>query len=210
MGESDINARSSIIIFFILAVGFSLTYAGIFRDNTAIGIVAYAKKSESSGGSSDSGEGSSSDSSGSSSAVSSSTGSDNNPPKGEPSLKPENPQSSPPAPPKEEATPTPTPTPCSQAALAMPCPPPPPPPPPPGPDESCLFHPEQDKCKPDPNGNCPNGFFLNDDEHCVPDKLCPKGFEHHFEDETGACYPINKPTCSSGFHIQMELVQGIL
>src|SRR5919198_742601 len=137
MGESDINARSSIIIFFILAVGFSLTYAGIFRDNTAIGIVAYAKKSESSGGSSDSGEGSSSDSSGSSSAVSSSTGSDNNPPKGEPSLKPENPQSSPPAPPKEEAsptpteeaTPTPTPTPCSQAALAMPCPPPPPPPP---------------------------------------------------------------------------------
>src|SRR5919197_2430933 len=113
MGESDINARSSIIIFFILAVGFSLTYAGIFRDNTAIGIVAYAKKSESSGGSSDSGEGSSS-------AGSSSTGSDNNPPKGEPSLKPENPQSSPPAPPKEEATPTPTPTPCSQAALAMP------------------------------------------------------------------------------------------
>jgi hypothetical protein len=66
-----------------------------------------------------------------------------------------------------------------------------------GPDESCLFHPEQDKCKPDQNGNCPNGFFLNDDEHCVPDKPCPKGFEHHAQDETGACYPIKKPPCQA-------------
>jgi hypothetical protein len=44
MGESSINARFS-IIFFILAVGFSLAYAGIFKDNMAIGIDAYAKKS---------------------------------------------------------------------------------------------------------------------------------------------------------------------
>jgi hypothetical protein len=66
-----------------------------------------------------------------------------------------------------------------------------------GPDESCLFHPEQDKCKPDHNGNCPNGFLLNDDNHCVPDKPCPKGFEHHAEDESGACYPIKKPPCQA-------------
>ena len=66
-----------------------------------------------------------------------------------------------------------------------------------GPDESCLFHPEQDKCKPDQNGNCPNGFLLNDDNHCVPDKPCPKGFEHHAEDESGACYPIKKPPCQA-------------
>jgi hypothetical protein len=63
MGESSsINARSFIIIFFILAVGFSLMSAGIFKDNTAIGIVAYATKSKESsgGGSSDSGGGGSS------------------------------------------------------------------------------------------------------------------------------------------------------
>jgi len=59
-----------------------------------------------------------------------------------------------------------------------------------GPDESCLFHPEQDKCKADPNGNCPRGFLLNDDDHCVPDKPCPKGFEQHAEDESGTCYPV--------------------
>jgi hypothetical protein len=69
-----------------------------------------------------------------------------------------------------------------------------------GPDESCLFHPEQDKCKSDQNGNCPNGFFLNDDNHCVPDKKCPKGFEHHNEDETGTCYPIPRIHCPNGFH----------
>ncbi|MFL6422284.1 MAG: hypothetical protein ACJ71R_01680, partial [Nitrososphaeraceae archaeon] len=63
-----------------------------------------------------------------------------------------------------------------------------------GPDESCLFHPEQDKCKADQGGKCPTGFFLNDDEHCVPDKPCPKGFEHHAGDETDACYP-KPPIC---------------
>ena len=73
-----------------------------------------------------------------------------------------------------------------------------------GPDGNCLFHPEQDKCKPDQYGNCPSGFFLNDDEHCVPDKPCPLGFEHHFEDETGTCYPIKNPSssCPSGSHLQ--------
>jgi hypothetical protein len=81
---------------------------------------------------------------------------------------------------------------------------PPTPPPASGPDGSCLFHPEQDKCKPDQNGNCPSGFFLNDDDHCVPDKPCPKGFEHHAQDETGTCYPVKKPSssCPPGFHLQ--------
>ena len=64
----------------------------------------------------------------------------------------------------------------------------------PKPDNSCLFHPEQMKCKPDPiTGKCPKGFSMNVYEHCFPKIPCPKGFENHDEDETGTCYPILKP-----------------
>jgi len=70
------------------------------------------------------------------------------------------------------------------------------------PDQSCLFYPQQDKCKADPSGNCPRGFFLNDDDHCVPNKRCPKGFEQHDEDETGTCYPVR---ISSGVATKMYL-----
>jgi hypothetical protein len=31
---------------------------------------------------------------------------------------------------------------------------------------------------------------MNENEQCVPDKLCPKGFETHNEDKTGSCYPV--------------------
>jgi hypothetical protein len=94
---------------------------------------------------------------------------------------------------------------CKKSPSDPSCPSPPPPPSSSGPDGSCLFHPEQNKCKPDQYGNCPSGFFLNDDEHCVPDKSCPSGFEHHAQDETGTCYPIiKKPpsSCPSGYHLQ--------
>lgn len=40
---------------------------------------------------------------------------------------------------------------------------------------------------------CPQGFSLNVNQHCYPNKPCPKGFERHEDDETGACYPIHKP-----------------
>jgi len=61
----------------------------------------------------------------------------------------------------------------------------------PEPDNSCLFHPEQMKCKPDPiTGKCPKGFSMNVYEHCFPNVRCPKGFENRNEDETGTCYPI--------------------
>ena len=64
----------------------------------------------------------------------------------------------------------------------------------PKPDNSCLFHPEQTKCKPDPiTHKCPQGFSLNVNQHCYPNKPCPKGFERHEDDETGTCYPIHKP-----------------
>jgi hypothetical protein len=57
------------------------------------------------------------------------------------------------------------------------------------PDDDCLFNPSLKKCK-SINGQCPPGFFLNDDENCVPDKKCPKGFEHYSDDETGTCHPV--------------------
>jgi len=61
----------------------------------------------------------------------------------------------------------------------------------PKPDNSCLFHPEQMKCKPDPiTDKCPKGFSMNVYEHCFPNVRCPKGFENRNEDETGTCYPI--------------------
>jgi hypothetical protein len=59
----------------------------------------------------------------------------------------------------------------------------------PNPDDDCLFNPSLSKCK-SIDEQCPKGFFLNDDDNCVPDMLCPKGFEHHEEDETGTCYPV--------------------
>lgn len=65
----------------------------------------------------------------------------------------------------------------------------------PHPDYSCLFNPEQDKCKPDPQtGQCPPGFNKNGYEQCFPNKQCPKGFENHDEDETGTCYPVTTST----------------
>ena len=73
---------------------------------------------------------------------------------------------------------------------------------PPGPDESCLFHPEQEKCGPDQSGNCPSGFLLNGKGHCFPDKKCPKGFEKHDNDETGTCHaisPIQPIDCNTSY-----------
>jgi hypothetical protein len=71
-----------------------------------------------------------------------------------------------------------------------------------GPSAICKHFPELEKCKPDPvTGNCPNGFFMNGDGHCVPDGPCPKGFESHDNDESGTCWPKspNQP-CPPGSH----------
>ena len=66
------------------------------------------------------------------------------------------------------------------------------------PDQSCLFHPEQAKCKSD-NGKCPTGFNQNEDGNCFPkhDK-CPKGFHGHEDDETGRCIS-DKIPCQEGY-----------
>ena len=75
----------------------------------------------------------------------------------------------------------------------------------PGPDDECLLNPDLKKCKATCDENnfcqCPSGFIMNEDDHCRPDKPCPKGFEEHADDETGKCFPIKNP-CQPGFHLE--------
>jgi hypothetical protein len=47
------------------------------------------------------------------------------------------------------------------------------------------------KCAPE-DGECPDGFLMNSNGQCFPDKPCPTGFEKRDEDETGRCYPITE------------------
>lgn len=76
--------------------------------------------------------------------------------------------------------------------------------PPEGPDEDCLFHPELPKCASD-NGECPDGFFQNEDANCVPEHPngCPEGFHSHEDDETGRCIPNDVP-CEPGYIIDPD------
>jgi hypothetical protein len=60
------------------------------------------------------------------------------------------------------------------------------------PDDDCLFDPSLPKCAPI-DGECPDGFLMNGDGQCFPNKPCPTGFEKRDEDETGKCYSI-EPT----------------
>jgi hypothetical protein len=67
------------------------------------------------------------------------------------------------------------------------------------PDDECLFDPSLPKCAPDANGNCPEGFNMNEDEQCFPahDK-CPSGYHSHEDDESGKCIPDDVP-CQPGY-----------
>ena len=58
-----------------------------------------------------------------------------------------------------------------------------------GPDGDCLFNPDLPKCA-SVDGECPDGFFQNEDEQCVPDHDgCPDGYHSVDDDETGRCIP---------------------
>jgi hypothetical protein len=56
----------------------------------------------------------------------------------------------------------------------------------PSPDQDCKFNPSLSKCK-RVGENCPSGFFNNEDDNCVPQGDCPKGFKVLDDDETGKC-----------------------
>jgi hypothetical protein len=59
------------------------------------------------------------------------------------------------------------------------------------PDDDCLFNPDLKKCAPI-DGECPDGFAMNEDGQCYPDKPCPKGYERRDDDETGRCYSVKE------------------
>jgi predicted transcriptional regulator len=59
------------------------------------------------------------------------------------------------------------------------------------PDDDCLFDPSLPKCAP-VDGECPDGFAMNEAGQCYPDKPCPKGYERRDNDETGTCYSVSE------------------
>ena len=73
-----------------------------------------------------------------------------------------------------------------------------------GPDISCLFNVFQQKCLPDEDGNCPDGFNMNEDGRCFPDhhdEGCPDGYHGVDDDETGQCYSDDEG-CPDGMELQ--------
>ncbi|HET6588561.1 MAG TPA: hypothetical protein VFG45_00185 [Candidatus Nitrosocosmicus sp.] len=67
------------------------------------------------------------------------------------------------------------------------------------PDGDCLFDPSLSKCAPNENGDCPEGFNMNEDGQCFPQHNdgCPDGYHGVDDDETGRCIP-NSEGCPSG------------
>lgn len=65
-----------------------------------------------------------------------------------------------------------------------------------GPDGRCLFDPSLPHCAPI-DGECPDGFGMNEDEQCFPLGGCPDGYHSVEDDETGTCYPDDVP-CPDG------------
>jgi hypothetical protein len=57
-----------------------------------------------------------------------------------------------------------------------------------GPDNDCLLNPDLPKCASN-EGECPDGFFNNEDDQCVPEGGCPDGYHTIDDDETGRCIP---------------------
>lgn len=72
------------------------------------------------------------------------------------------------------------------------------------PDGDCLFDPSLPKCAPDENGNCPEGFHMNEDEQCFPaHDRCPSGYYSHEDDESGKCISDSVP-CQPGYIMSPE------
>ncbi|MBA3283696.1 MAG: hypothetical protein H0U27_01370 [Nitrosopumilus sp.] len=59
------------------------------------------------------------------------------------------------------------------------------------PDLDCLFNTDLSKCAVGPEG-CPEGFFINGDDQCVPIGGCPNDYHTVDEDESGQCIPNTK------------------
>lgn len=55
--------------------------------------------------------------------------------------------------------------------------------------EECLYDPSLPQCVPPIGEKCPEGFNMNEDGQCYPDKPCPPGYWRADDDESGACVP---------------------
>lgn len=64
------------------------------------------------------------------------------------------------------------------------------------PDEQCLFDPSLPHCAP-VDGECPEGFGINEEGQCFPRGGCPDGYHSVEDDESGTCYPDDIP-CPDG------------
>ncbi len=74
------------------------------------------------------------------------------------------------------------------------------------PDGDCLFDPSLPKCAPDENGNCPEGFNMNEDGQCFPQHDgCPGGYHSVDDDETGRCIPSDSEGCPSGMIFRPDM-----
>ncbi|MDN5868762.1 MAG: hypothetical protein L0H55_15365 [Candidatus Nitrosocosmicus sp.] len=72
------------------------------------------------------------------------------------------------------------------------------------PDGDCLFDPSLPKCAPDENGNCPEGFAMNEDGQCFPRGGCPEDYHAVDDDESGRCIP-NSEGCPSGMIFRPDM-----
>jgi hypothetical protein len=52
--------------------------------------------------------------------------------------------------------------------------------------EICTFNPSDERCAP-VDGECPEGFAMNEDGNCFPQGPCPSGYHRANDDETGRC-----------------------
>ncbi|HEU4824535.1 MAG TPA: hypothetical protein VFS97_14020 [Nitrososphaeraceae archaeon] len=86
-------------------------------------------------------------------------------------------------------------------------------PPPPGcgelPDDDCLFDPSLPKCAPPEDGKCPDGFLMNENGQCFPDKPCPPGYTKIDDDETGTCHPTDEEITEINIIIVNEINRQI-
>src|SRR5215203_52514 len=69
------------------------------------------------------------------------------------------------------------------------------------PDDDCLFDPSLPRCAP-VDGECPDGFAMNEDGQCYLDKPCPKGYERRDNDETGTCYSVSEKHLKVIVHVK--------
>lgn len=54
-------------------------------------------------------------------------------------------------------------------------------------EEICRFTPNHPICAPNEDGECGEGFAMNEDGNCFPRGDCPDGYHRANDDETGAC-----------------------